>query len=53
MTTRGSTTARGYGSEHQKLRATGSRLVASGNAVCWRCGRADPAMDGWDLGHDD
>lgn len=49
----GSTTARGYGSEHQKERARAKRVVDAGEAYCWRCGGwIDPAMP-WDLGHDD
>jgi hypothetical protein len=53
MTTRASTSARGYGTEHQKLRAQVARLVASGDAVCWRCGRAIRPWMNWDLSHDD
>jgi hypothetical protein len=53
MTTRANTTARGYGSQHQKLRAQIARLVAAGTAVCWRCGRAIEPWMSWDLGHDD
>jgi hypothetical protein len=47
------TTARGYGGKHQALRKKLAVLVASGAAVCWRCGR--PILPGmaWDLGHDD
>lgn len=49
----GSTTARGYGSQHQKERARAKQLVDAGQAYCWRCGGwIDPAMP-WDLGHDD
>lgn len=47
------TSARGYGGRHQALRKKLAALVASGRAVCWRCGR--PILPGmaWDLGHDD
>lgn len=49
----GRTTARGYGAEHQRLRAKYAPLVNRGEATCWRCG--DPIQPGtpWDLGHDD
>ena len=53
MTTRANTTARGYGGPHQKLRKQVARLVASGSAVCWRCGRPIQSWMSWDLGHDD
>jgi hypothetical protein len=53
MANRGSTTARGYGGKHQALRKRVANLVASGGAVCWRCGL--PILPGmpFDLGHDD
>ncbi|WP_109507220.1 hypothetical protein [Nocardioides speluncae] len=49
-----STTERGYGNEHQKMRAQIKRdVVDPGLGYCWRCGRwIDPAKP-WDLGHDD
>jgi hypothetical protein len=49
---RQSTTARGYGSRYQTLRKQVAKLVASGNAVCWRCGRPILPWMQWDLGHD-
>jgi energy-coupling factor transporter ATP-binding protein EcfA2 len=51
--TRGSTTARGYGSGHRKLRAHYQRRMDRGERFdCWRCGgRLDPNR--WDLGHDE
>jgi hypothetical protein len=53
MPKRGDTTARGYGTRHQKLRAQIKPYVEAGQANCWRCGRAiHPGMP-WDLGHDD
>lgn len=50
----GSTTARGYGHQHQKLRAEYKQRMAKGEQfTCWRCGLlVDPSMP-WDLGHDD
>ena len=47
----GSTVARGYGYEHQQLRARLAPLVAAGEAVCVRCGRWIPPGAPWDLGH--
>jgi hypothetical protein len=49
----GSTTARGYGSDHQKLRRRYEMFVRAGLASCARCGeRIEPGAP-WDLGHDD
>lgn len=53
-----STTRRGYGGSHQKLRAKLRPLVAAGGVKCWRCKEPivpdpDIAGEGWDLGHDD
>lgn len=49
----GTTTERGYGVEHQRLRRQLARLVAAGGAVCVRCGELIPPGEPWDLGHDD
>jgi hypothetical protein len=49
----GLTTARGYGWQHQKLRARVAAVVRSGRAVCARCGAAIDPHEPWDLGHDD
>lgn len=52
---RGTTTERGYGSDHRKLRADVKAQVDAGHAYCWRpnCRRwLDPAKP-WHLGHDD
>jgi hypothetical protein len=49
----GSTTARGYGTEHKRIRAKWKPIVDAGQANCWRCGQwLDPSKP-WDLGHDD
>jgi hypothetical protein len=51
---RGSTTRRGYGAHHQRLRAWWAPQVAAGGVDCARCGRRiDPTTEPWDLGHDD
>jgi len=47
------TTARGYGQQHQILRKRVAALIATGTAVCWRCGRSILPWMAWDLGHDD
>jgi hypothetical protein len=48
-----STTARGYGWQHQKIRQQWAPLVAAGQVNCARCGRPIPPGTAWDLGHDD
>lgn len=64
MSQRGtSTTARGYGSKHQRLRRALVPQVASGTVRCARGSACRFAVDGlggliapgeeWDLGHDD
>lgn len=61
MTPRPSTTERGYGAAHQRARRRAARLVAAGNAYCWRCLAAGRSREQawiapdapWDLGHDD
>jgi len=54
MPTPGSTTARGYGATHQKLRATWQARINRGDHVtCWRCGRPITPGQPMDLGHDD
>jgi hypothetical protein len=50
---RKNTTTAGYGGAHQKLRKQVAALVASGTAICWRCGRSIAPWMKWDLGHDD
>jgi hypothetical protein len=49
----GDTTRRGYGTQHQRIRAYWKPLVATGRELCRRC--EEPILPGepWDLGHDD
>lgn len=47
------TTERGYGWAHQRIRAATERLVRSGNAICARCGLPIGPTEPWDLGHSD
>ena len=54
----GSTTQRGYGADHQAVRADWKLDVDALRVNCWRCGELivpDYSLkcDGWDLGHDD
>lgn len=53
MTTRPSTTERGYGAAHQLLRKRWAPVVARGGVRCARCHRLIPPDAPWDLGHDD
>lgn len=48
-----STTAKGYGNAHQKLRRVIAREVKAGTAICWRCTKPIHPDEPWDLGHDD
>ena len=50
---RGNTTARGYGTPHQRLRKSWVPRVERGEVACWRCGRTIHPGQPWDLGHDD
>lgn len=53
MPKKGSSSQRGYGASHRKLRKMYLPLVASGKAICWRCGEPIAPNGPWDLGHDD
>ena len=46
-------TERGYDGQHRALRGRLAITVASGRAVCWRCGLVILPGSSWDLGHDD
>ena len=48
-----STTARGYGTAHQRLRKAWARRVAAGGVYCARCGYLIIPGEPWDLGHAD
>lgn len=47
------TAQRGYGSDHQRLRAKLKAGVDTGTVICWRCGQRIGAGENWDLGHAD
>ena len=47
------TTARGYGNTHRKLRAQWKPHVDTGTIACARCGHLIALGQPWDLGHDD
>jgi hypothetical protein len=50
---RGTRTNRGYGPDHQRLRATWqARIDAGEHITCWRCGTTLTGRT-WHLGHDD
>jgi hypothetical protein len=53
MAVNGTTTQRGYGSQHQAERKRWSPIVAAGSVVCWRCHRLIIPGTSWDLGHND
>lgn len=50
---RGNTSARGYGTKHQRLRKRWATQVEQGVVTCWRCGHLIRPGAAWDLGHDD
>lgn len=47
------TTSRGYGSTHQKLRKQWTPVVNAGGTRCARCGQLIEPGSEWDLGHTD
>lgn len=53
MPSKGTTSSRGYGRQHQALRNKLKPHVASGKANCARCGQPILPTQRWDLGHDD
>lgn len=53
MPVHGTTTQRGYGHHHQKLRAKLKPNVDAGHTNCWRCNTPIKPGQHWDLGHDD
>jgi hypothetical protein len=50
---RGSTAERGYGKQHQALRARFEPMVLAGDVRCWRCGDLIVPGEPWHLGHKD
>ena len=49
----GRTTARGYGTAHQRLRKALARQIAAGGVLCARCGKPIEPGTPFDLGHVD
>lgn len=50
---RGSTAKRGYGSRHQRLRASWQRRINAGeHVVCATCPTVITSTTSWQLGHD-
>jgi hypothetical protein len=51
---RAKTAARGYGAQHQAIRAALADRMTHGETFdCWRCGQPITPSQRWDLGHDD
>jgi hypothetical protein len=50
---RGSSTQRGYGAEHRRLREAWRPTVNAGGVSCARCRELIDPAEPWDLGHDD
>ena len=53
MAVRKGTTARGYGSDHQRERQKWVRKVEAGLVNCGRCGQPIEPGRPWDLGHNE
>jgi len=49
--TRGTTSQRGYGTAHQKLRRTWLHRISTENIHCSRCDKPINPNDNWDLDH--
>lgn len=49
----GVTSARGYGTAHQRLRRIVGRMVALGGMRCCRCGEVIEPRQEWHLDHSD
>ena len=49
----GDTTRRGYGTQHQKLRARMKPIVDAGQVICARCGERIQPGQRWCLDHAD
>ena len=50
---RGTRAQRGYGADHDRLRAQWALQVATGHVLCARCHQPIPPGTPWDLGHTD
>jgi len=48
-----SSSTRGYGYGHRRLRQWWAPRVATGLVRCWRCGVVIRSGEAWHLGHDD
>lgn len=53
MPSKGTSSQRGYGAAHQRIRAKWAPKVKAGQVNCWRCGQPIHPNEPWDLGHDD
>jgi hypothetical protein len=53
MSSRASSTTRGYGVAHRRRRKNLAPLVAAGLTSCARCGKRIEPGEPWDLGHVD
>lgn len=50
---RGTRQSRGYDRAYDLHRAGQARIVASGKACCWSCGKRISPLEAWDNGHCD